>query len=619
MKKIWPTLSAAGQMNRITANKLLICLTGALLLWAESCGAAMRRSPVLSIYGQPKYATDFKHFNYVNPEAPQGGRLVLPAYGGFDNFNPFIFKGIATPEAAALTLESLALTPVDDETTAYPLLAKEFELPDDRSFVGFILDEKARFADGSPVLADDVIFSYNALIEKGTPFYKVYYADVERVEKVNDRHVRFYFRKGSANKELPLILAQLRIYSAKDWQGKDFATPTLQPPLGSGPYILEKFAPSKYLVFKKNPHYWGKNLPTRKGFFNFDEVRYDYYQDTTVTLQALFAGNIDAREEYIAKIWVSGYDNELVKSGKVIKEELPHNQPAALQFFGFNTRLPQFADAKVREAIGLAFNFDWANEKLFYNQYKRIDSYFANTPMAANGLPQGKELALLKRFENQLPAEVFTKVPQLPQHRDYLQTRENLRRAVQLLKEAGYDFKDGKMANQTTGQPLEIEVLGNSANGSSFTRVMLPFIENLKKIGIKATFRNLETNIFKNRLDNFDFEVAILGLRLSNLPGNELKEIFGSGAANVRGSYNMVGIQNPVADELIKIIIASHDKEEYLAAIRALDRVLWNENYIIPQWYSPHSRVAYRKGLQRPQTSVPAGFEPFTWWREEPK
>ncbi len=604
-------------MNRITANKLFLSILTALAFFAEPAWPAVHRSQTLSIYGQPKYAENFSHFNYVNPDAPQGGRIVLPAYGGFDNFNPFIFKGIATPEVAALTLESLGVTPVDDETTAYPLLAKEFELPQDRSFVGFILDENARFADGSAVLADDVIFSYNALIEKGAPFYKVYYADVERIEKVNDRHVRFYFRKDAANKELPLILAQLRIYSAKDWKGKDFATPTLQPPLGSGPYILDKFAPGKFLVFKKNPHYWGKNLPTRKGFFNFDEVRYDYYQDTTVTLQALFAGNIDAREEYIAKIWVSGYDNDLVKNGQVIKAELPHNQPAALQFFGFNTRLPQFAEAKVREAIGLAFNFDWANEKLFYKQYKRIDSYFANTPMAAGGLPQGKELALLKRLRNRLPESIFTTAPSLPQHKDYLQTRKNLRRAVKLLKEAGYDFKDGKMTNQATGQPLEIEVLGNSANGSSFTRVMLPFIENLRKIGIKATFRNLETNIFKNRLDNFDFEVAILGLRLSNLPGNELKELFGSAAANVRGSYNMVGIQNPAADELIKIIIASNDKEEYLAAVRALDRVLLHEHYIIPQWYSPHSRVAYRKGLARPQTKVPAGFDPFTWWRED--
>ncbi len=619
MKKIWLIPSAAGPMNKITASKIAFLTLSVILLWASAAAAAVRRVKNLSIYDRPKYADNFSHFAYVNPDAPQGGRIVMPAYGGFDNFNPFIFKGIAAPEAAGLMLESLGVIPTDDEATAYPLLAKEFEISSDHSMVGFILDERAKFSDGSPVTADDVIFSYQTLIEKGAPFYKVYYADVERVEKVNDRHVRFYFRPKTANKELPLILSQLKIYSAKDWAGKDFATPTLQPPLGSGPYILEKFSPSKYMVFKKNPSYWAKDLPSRKGFFNFGQMRYDYYQDTTVTLQALFAGNIDVREEYIAKIWVSGYDNELVKDGRVIKEEIPHNQPAVLQYFGFNTRLPQFADARVRQAIGLAFNFDWANEKLFYNQYRRIDSCFANTPMAARGLPQGRELAILNRFRSRLPESVFTQAPALPEHRDHLQSRENLRQAVRLLQEAGYDFKDGKITNLATGKPLEIEVLSNSANGSSFTRVMLPFIENLKKIGIKATFRNLETNIFKNRLDNFDFEVAILGVRMSNLPGNELKEIFGSGAANVRGSYNLMGIQNPVVDDLIKIIIASNDKEEYLAAIRALDRVLLNGHYMIPQWYSPHNRVAYRRGLGRPQTAVPAGFDPFTWWREEAK
>lgn len=604
-------------MNRIIANKYFFAVVAALLFFGGRAEAAsIRRVKALSVYDEPKYESGFSHFDYVNPAAPQGGRVVLPEYGGFDNFNPFIFKGIAAPAAAALTLDSLGVIPADDESTVYPLIAKEFELPNDRSFVGFILDERAKFSDGSAVTADDVIFSYKALIEKGAPFYKVYYADVERAEKVNDRQVRFYFRKGSFNKELPLILSQLKIYSAKDWQGRDFATPVLRPPLGSGPYILDKFAPGKYLVFRKNPEYWAKNLPSRRGFFNFDEIRYDYYQDTTVTLQALFAGNIDIREEYIAKIWVSGYDNDLVKSGTVIKEEIPHNQPAVLQYFGFNTRLPKFADKRVREAIGLAFNFDWANDKLFYNQYKRIESCFANTGMEATGLPKGKELEILNRFRNELADSVFTEAPSLPTHRNYMQTRENLRRAVQLLQTAGYDFRDGKMTNLTTGQPLEIEVLGNSANGSSFTRVMLPFIENLRKIGIKTTFRNIETNIFKNRLDNFDFEIAILGLRMSNLPGNELKEFFGSAAANVRGSYNLTGIQNQAIDELIRLIIVSEDKTEYREAIRALDRVILDGHYMIPQWYSPHNRVAYRKGLKHPVTKVPAGFDPLTWWRE---
>ena len=609
-------------MSKTTKNKVVkgflilgICLFQPLLAVTAQANA----SSSLSIYGAPKYTDDFTHFEYVNPDAPQGGKIVLPAYGGFDNFNPFIFKGIAAPEAANLMLDSLGFVPVDDETTVYPLVAKEFEFPQDKSYVGFILDEHAKFSDGSPILADDVIFSFNSLIEKGSPFYKVYYADVARVEKINERHIRFFFKAGVSNKELPLILSQFKIYSAKDWQGKDFAKPTLQVPLGSGPYVLDNFSVGKFMIFKKNPNYWAKDLPSRKGFFNFDEIRYDYYQDTTVTLQALFAGNINAREEYIAKIWVSGYDNDLVKSGQVIKAELPHNQPAALQFFGFNTRLPKFSDARVREAIGLAFNFDWANENLFYNQYRRIDSCFANTSMAARGLPQGKELELLQKFKDKLPDSVFNKALKLPQHSNHKETRQNLKLAVDLLRQAGYDFKDGIMTNIQTGEPLTIEVLGNAANGSSFTRVMLPFIENLKKIGIKTKFRNLEVNVFKNRLDNFDFEMAILGLRMSNLPGNELKEVFGSAAADVKGSYNLTGIKNEVVDELIKIIISSQDKEEYMAAIKALDRVLLNEHFMIPQWYSPHDRVAYRQGIKGPQTSIPVGFNPYIWWREDTK
>ena len=604
-------------MNKTIKNKLIILVLTSLLAISINANAATRRSKVISIYGSPKYSDNFSNFAYVNPSAPQGGRITMPAYGGFDSFNPFIFKSIATPEVAALTLDSLGIIPIDDEASAYPLIAKEFEIPDDHSFIGFIINENARFSDGSPVTVDDVIFSYNAIIEKGAPFYKVYYADIEKVEKINDYHVRFYFKPNSTNKELPLILAQLKIFSANDWKNKDFSPPSLQPPLGSGPYILERFSPSKFLIFKKNNNYWGQNLPSRKGFFNFAEVRYDYYQDTTITLQALFAGNIDIREEYIAKNWVSGYNNDMVKSGQIIKEEIRHNQPATLQFFGFNTRLPKFADKRVRQAISLAFNFNWANDKLFYKQYRRIDSYFANTDMAASGLPQGKELEILNKFKTKLPQAVFTEKPSVPEHKDYLQTRDNLRQAVKLLQAAGYDFIDGKMTNLSTGKPLEIEVLSNSANGAAFTRVMLPFIENLRKIGVKMTFRNLETNIFKNRLDSFDFEMAILGFRMSNLPGNELKEMFGSQSADVHGSYNMTGIKNPVVDDIIKIIIAAKDKEEYLAAIKALDRILRQENYIIPQWYSPHNRVAYHKGLQHPVTDIPAGFDPFTWWRDK--
>lgn len=603
---------------RLTVSKTFFVLVGACLLFCRTATAGKTETAKnIALYGEAKYADDFKYFEYANPDAPKGGTVVLPSYGGFDSFNPFIFKGNAAGEVAALTLDTLGIVPSDDVSTVYPLLAKAFELPEDQSFVGFILDERAKFSDGSPVTADDVIFSFKAITEQGAPIYKVYYGDVERIEKVNDRKVRFYFKKGSTNKELPLILAQIPVFSKKDWEGKDFSKPQLKPYLGSGPYILEKFTAGKSLSFKRNPDYWAKNLPSRRGFFNFDRVNYEFYQDTTVTLQALFSGNIDIREEYIAKIWVTGYDNDVVKKGKVIKEDIPHNKAANLQMFVFNLRKDKFKDKRVRQAISLAFDFDWANEKLFYNQYKRLESYFTNTGMEAVGLPRGKELEILNKFRKQLPPEVFSRAPELPRHKDYLQTRENLKKAVSLLKEAGYDFKDGVMTNLKSGEPLEFEITDNSANGSSFTRVMLPFIKNLAKIGIKARFRTTEVNVYKNRLDNFDFDIAIISFGMSQMPGNEQKEMWGSQSAMVKGSYNIGGVQNPVVDALIDGLIKAKDKTSYQAYVRALDRVMLNETYIIPQWYAPSSRVAYQNKFEHPKTKIKTGFQPFSWWMKE--
>ncbi|MBE6454033.1 MAG: ABC transporter substrate-binding protein [Alphaproteobacteria bacterium] len=594
-------------------NSLIIVSCLFLSFVAE---AKVTVSDSVSIYGVPKYK-NFTSFTYVNPNAPKGGKITLPAYGSFDNFNPFIFKGIAFSDGAELSLESLGVTPVDDQTTVYPLIAKKFELPDDKSFIGYILDERARFSDGSPLTADDVVFSFNSLIKKGAPIYRIYYADVEKVEKLNKHHVRFYFKEGTNNRELPLILSQFKIFSKKHFKNRDFSTPELVPILGSGPYIINSFEPNKFVELKRNKNYWAKNLPSRKGFFNFDTIRFEFYQDTTVTLQALFAGAIDAREEYIAKNWVSGYNNKLVEDKAIIKEAIPHNNPAVLQFFGFNTRLAKFSNRLVREAIGLAFNFEWANDKLFYNQYKRIYSLFSNTDLASTNIPQGIEKHILQKYSSEIPSQIFTTPYKLPDNSTSEKQRDNLRKAVKLLNEAGYDFVNGQMTNLKTGEVLTIEVLSNSANGSSFTRVMLPFINNLRKIGIKMTFRNLEVNIFKNRLDNFEFEMAILSFRLSNLPGNEQKEIWGSQSADIKGSYNMMGIKNAVVDDLIQGIINASDKEKYVAYVKALDRVILNEHYFIPQWYSPADRIAYHNKLARPQTTIKTGVDIHTWWLKE--
>jgi len=586
-----------------------------LMLWSSVVKGAIYDS--IALYGETKYGKDFKSFDYVNPSAPQGGKIVLPAYGSFDNFNPYIFKGVAASFVSGLSSETLGTSPVDDPFTVYPLLAEKFDLPEDKSYVGFILNSEARFSDNTPVTADDVVFSFNAIMEKGSPIYKMYYADVDRVEKIDEREVRFYFKEGSNNRELPMILSQFGIFSQKDWQGREFDKPTLQVPLGSGPYVVKDFQVNKYVELQKNPDYWGKNLPSRRGFYNFDTIRYDYYQDTTVTLQALFSGNIDAREEYIAKIWMTGYDNDLVKSGKVKKENIEHNDPATLQNFAYNIRRDKFKDRRVRKAIDLAFNFEWANEKLFYNQYKRLYSYFTNTGMEATGLPDGKEKEILQKYADKLSPDIFTKPYELTVNENIYDSRQNLKKAVALLKEAGYDFVDGKMTNLKTGEPLEIEILSNSANGSTFTKVMLPFIANLRKIGIKAVFRNLEVNIFKNRLDNFDFDIAIVSYRVSQLPGNEQRDYWGSASADTQGSNNIIGIKNEVVDKLIQGLITAQEKEEYVAYVKALDRVLLSENYMIFQWYSPLSRVAYWDKFGQPESNIKTGFQPFTWWIKE--
>ena len=594
-------------------NKIIPVLIAFLMLTTEASASVVRS---FSLHGAPKYKDNFTHFSYTNAEAPKQGKIVLPAYGSFDNFNPFIFKGIAFSNGADLALDSLGFSPVD-ESAVYPLIAEKFELPEDNSYIGFFLNPKAKFADNSPITADDVIFSYNILLEKGAPLYKMYYGDVARAEKINDRHVRFYFKKGTDNRELPLILSQFKIFSAKDYKNRDFATPDLIPPTSSGPYIIDRFEVNKFVELKRNPDYWAKDIPSRRGFYNFDVIRFEFYQDTTVTLQALFSGNIDAREEYIAKIWATGYDNKLVKEGKIIKEELLHNNPAVLQVFGFNTRLEKFTDRRVREAIGLAFNFEWANEKLFYGKYKRIYSLFSNTDLAAQGVPEGYEKTILEHHKKDIPSDIFSTPYRLPDNSTPQNQRKNLKRAVQLLNQAGYDFVDGKMTNLATGKPLEIEVLSNSANGASFTRVMLPFIENLRKIGIKMTFRNVEVNIFKNRLDNFEYEMAILSFRLSNQPGNEQRELWGSEAADIRGSYNLTGIKNPVVDDLIENLINTRENEKYKAYVKALDRVIMREYYFIPQWYSPAERIAYKKKLKHPKTDIKTGADIYTWWIEE--
>ncbi len=615
-----PTLSETGRM--IKGNKLFYLLICSLTIGFSSLSHAQNQtvsSPItvsnyISISQAPKYDKHFSHFDFVNPDAPKKGSITLPAYGTFDNFNPYIFKGTASTEAAALTLDSLGVTSADDVETVYPLIAEKFEIPADKSFIGFFLNPRARFSDNTPLTADDVIFSFNALITKGSPIYKFYYADVEKAVKLSSRHVRFYFKPETKNRELPLILSALKIFSAKDFKNKEYDKPSLTPPLGSGPYIIKEFEAGKYITFARNPNYWAKDLPSRKGFFNFDNIKYDYYQDTTVSLQALFAGNIDMRSEYIAKSWATGYNNTLVSDGKIKKQAVKHNRPATIQFFAFNTRKEKLNDSRVRQAINYAFNFPWANKNLFFNQYQRLNSYFANTRFAAEGVPVGLEQDILLTLKDEIPENIFTTPVEAVSRDDSLSDRENLKRAVKLLNEAGYDFINEKMCNTKTGEQLEFKIIINAANGNAFTRVLLPFIENLRKIGIKASSQILEMNTYKNKLDKFDFDIIIGGIGGIYMPGTEQKDLWGSASADTEGSNNLIGIKNKAVDALIQKLIETEDNELYTASVRALDRVLRFNNYVIFNWFSDVDRIAYWDKFAFPENNDNLGVDINTWW-----
>lgn len=609
------------ETGRMTKNKLFhIIIYSFMLIFAHSSFAQNHSaSPItvsnyISINTPPKYDKYFSHFDFVNPLAPRKGSITLPAYGTFDNFNPYIFKGTASSEAANLTLDSLGISPADDNETIYPLIAEKFELPKDKSFIGFFINPQAHFSDNSPITADDVLFSFNSLINKGSPIYKFYYADIEKAVKISPYHVRFYFKPETKNRELPLILSSLKIFSAKDFQNKEYDKPSLIPPLGSGPYIIKDFEAGKYITFVRNPNYWAKDLPTRKGFYNFDKIKYDYYQDTTVSLQALFAGNIDVRSEYIAKSWATGYNNALVNEGKIKKQAIKHNHPATIQFFAFNTRKEKFSDSRVRQAINYAFNFPWANKNLFFNQYQRLNSYFTNTKFVAEKTPQDEEKEILSNLKSELPNNIFTTPIEEISRNDSLSDRENLKLAVKLLNDAGYDFINEKMCNTKTGEPLEFKIIINAANGNAFTRVLLPFIENLRKIGITASSQILEMNTYKNKLDKFDFDIIIGGFGGIYMPGTEQKDLWGSQSADTQGSNNLIGIKNKAVDELIKKLIETEDNSTYTASVKALDRVLRFNHYVIFNWYSDVDRIAFWDKFAYPENDYNLGVDVNTWW-----
>ena len=562
----------------------------------------------LAMHGLPKYAADFTHFDYVNPDAPKGGILRQASFGAFDTFNPFSVKGTAAP-GIGLLFDTLMVESLDEPFSEYGLIAEKIELAPDRSWVAFDLNPLARFSDGQPVTPADVIFTFNTLREKGVPQYRYYFGDVLRVRQEGTQRVVFEFKE-KGNRELPLILGQMPVLSQKDWEGKDFTATTLVPPIGTGPYRVKAFEAGRYVLYERRLDYWGKDLPVNKGQYNFDQIRYDVYRDTTVALEAFKAGAYDIRLENEAKKWATAYDFDAVKKGHVILREWHHGLPSGMQGFVMNTRRPLFADKRVREALGLAFDFDWSNKNLFYGMYQRTTSYFDNSSMAAKGLPVGEEKKLLEKLG--APNEILTKEIIFPVVQDS-NIRPQLMQALDLLKEAGWTVQKGRLMNDK-GEEFRFEILLDSSGAPAWERIVLPYVRNLKKLGMNVQVRVMDVLQYKNRLDHFDFDMFVMVWGQSLSPGNEQRYFWGSASADQPGSYNFAGIKDPLVDALIEEVIGADTREELETAVRALDRVLLHGFYVVPHWFSPVLRFAYWNKFGMPESEPMKGISPMTWW-----
>ncbi len=585
-----------------------------LLGLAMSCSAmAVVPKHGIAMHGDLKYSADFTHFDYADPDAPKGGKVRLSALGSFDSLNSFILKG-RTASSLGLVFDTLTESSSDEAFSQYGLIAESMEVPEDRSWAIFNLRSEARFHDGSPVTAEDVKFSLETLKSKGHPFYRSYFGSVGQTEVLGKHRIKFSF-EGGENREMPLIIGQLPILPRAWWSGKEFDKTTLEFPLGSGPYRVKEIDPGRSITYERVKDYWARDLPVNKGRYNFDEIRIDYYRDATVSLEAFKAGELHFRQENVAKNWATAYDIPAVKNGQMIKEGIPHEQGTGMQAFVFNTRRPMFSDPRVREALGLLFDFEWTNKNLFYGAYTRSNSYFSNTELASSGLPEGEELEILQRYREQLPAELFTRPFTLPVTSGDGNIRSSLRQALRLLKQAGWQLKNKKLVDRD-GQPMAFEIL---LVQPTFERVVLPYKRNLDKLGIEVSVRTVDTSQYKNRLDQFDFDMAVGNFGQSLSPGNEQRDFWSSEVADQQGSRNLMGIKNPVIDELIELVISAPDRESLVARTRALDRVLLWQHYLIPNWHITKHRIVYWNKFDRPGITPRYALGFYTWWVDADK
>jgi len=611
---------------RVCGTMFLRLLVSAVFL-VGALGAAQAQDGewrhATGLTGEPKYPAGFPHFDYVNPQAPKGGLVRFGTQGGFDSFNPILDTAGNVAPGVNYIYETLMTSSFDelDISAEYGLLAEAVKYPPDYSSVTFRLRPEARWHDGQPVTPEDVVWSFEQTI-KHNPNQRFYYNHVSKAEVTGEREVTFTF-DAPGNRELPHIMGQLQIMPKHWWEGqdaqgrqRDIGKSTLEPPLGSGPYRIANFEPNRYVLFERVPDYWGKDLNVNVGKYNFDQMRFDEYRDSSVLLEAFKGDQYDWRTENSAKNWATGYNFPARQQGKVILEEFPDKASGVMQAFVPNLRLPKFQDPRVRRALNLAWDFESLKDTIFFGQYKRIDSYFAGTELASSGLPTGRELEILEAVRDQVPPEVFTTPYTNPVADSPEAKRNNLREALRLMQEAGYELRGRQLVDPKTGQPFTIEIL---TNDPSQERYMLPYQQDLAKIGITARIRSVDVPQFIERVRNRDFEmiVGVWGQSLS--PGNEQRGYWGSQSADDPSSRNLAGIKNPAVDALIERIIYAKDREELVAATKALDRVLLWNHYVVPQFYSDVTRTARWDRFGKPQTIPPytPGFPDIWWWDAE--
>jgi len=589
----------------------------AALATGLAAGAAAQETIVshgISTFGELKYPRDFPHFDYVDPEAPKGGEISFRGTGAsrtFDSLNAFVLAGEPAQGLTRL-YDTLLARAYDEPDAAYGLLAESVEYPPDKAWVIFELRPGARFADGHPVTAEDVAFTFETLAEDGLPAYRLLLDDVAGTEILGERRIRVTFRDGAMTRDLPVEVGQIPVLPAHYYETVDFTRSTMEPPLGSGPYLVEEADPGRSITYCRNPDYWGADLPVNVGHDNFDCVVYEYFADNVAAFEALKSGDYLFHEEFTSAQWATAYDFPALENGWVVREVIPDERPSGTQGFWINLRKEKFQDPRVRRALARMFNFEWSNEQLFYGLYERTDSFFENTDMEASGPPEGAELALLEEFRGRLPEEIFTEpafVP--PASAPRLGDRRAVREASALLDAAGWRPGEDGMRRNADGEVLDVEFISDSP---AFGRIVLPYVENLRRIGVDAEWVQIDSAQMQQRQETFDYDMTVARLVVGNTPSVELRNIYGSASADQPGSFNLSGLADPVVDALIDRVIGAGSRDEMVVAARALDRVLRSRHIWVPNWSKGEHWLAYWDVFGKPEVKPAYARGENTWW-----